>query len=110
MSDLSETVTTKPPRSADGRFVGPESPDHADVNHAAVSAAVSAHYRVPAVTLRASDLDPGAFYTLSEVAAVLRVSRSSVDRLVKAGLLRRVNLKGLVRIQGREALKFFNCE
>lgn len=50
------------------------------------------------------DIKPGGVYTTAETRKILRISESTVKRLLKRGLIRANKIGGQYRILGRELL------
>lgn len=57
-----------------------------------------------------SEIKPNAVYTTAETEALLKVSKSTIKRLLKKGLLRANKIGGQYRILGHELLRLLSPE
>ena len=58
----------------------------------------------------AEEIKPQAIYTTAETMQILRVSESTIKRLLKKGLIRANKIGGQYRILGREILRLISPE
>ncbi|MSU55035.1 MAG: DNA-binding protein [Candidatus Taylorbacteria bacterium] len=56
------------------------------------------------------EIKPGAVYTTAETQKILRISESTVKRLLKRGLIRANKIGGQYRILGKELLRALSPE
>ena len=55
-----------------------------------------------------ASIDPNGVYTTEEAREVLKVSKSTMKRLLKSGIIRANKVGGQYRILGKEVLEMFN--
>jgi excisionase family DNA binding protein len=60
--------------------------------------------------MSADEIKPGAVYTTAETQALLKISNSTIKRLLKRGLIRANKIGGQYRILGKEILYILSPE